>query len=1139
LKVLLPGTGSRGCSSTFSSYSKLQLIAIVVLSGLILNAQARADCEQPVGRFVDIKGSVETQVVEGADWLKANLETPLCEGSSIRVGAQSRAAINLVNDAVLRLDENTTMRLVDVSEKEEERSLLDIIKGALHSFSRKPKKLSINSPYLNGSIEGTEFVFRVTGDQSEVTVFEGTVVAANDLGSVSVSGGEAASARQGQAPQSRTVVQPRNAAQWSLYYPPILATGGDQATDVSPQLRQAAADLSVGRVDEARTTLDQLIAEDTTDAGLAFALRAVINVVQNQLEQALTDANQAVALNPDSAATYIALSYAQQAGFQINEARATLLLAVEKQPEDALAWARLAELQLMLGETQQATDAAQKAVALEPELGRTQITLGFAALAEFRTADARKAFEKAITLDSADPLPHLGLGLARISAGELEQGRSEIEVAVGLGSNNALLRAYLGKAYFEEKRAPLDREQFAIASQLDPMDPTPYLYAGIAKQTENRPVEALDDLKKSIELNDNRAVYRGRLLLDKDRAARGTSLARVYNDLGFSVLGLNEATQSLSIDPQNASAHRFLSDTYKDTPGRVETARVSELLQSQMLQEQNLNPVQPSVSSTNLNIATAGGPAAAGFNEFTPLFERNQAQLNVTGFGGTNDTGGGEAVLSGAYDAFSGSAGYFKYDTDGYRDNNDLEHEIWNVYTQWAATPTLNFQAEYSHRDTEHGDLDQNFDLDDFDSTLDTDTEEDIYRLGARYSPNANSSVLLSYIRSDTDSNVNSVPVDDIIPSIAPGIFPDGFIRVTEEEDASIDTDQFDAQYIYEGMSFNLVTGVSYSDSDADDTIESITSLEIPPFVPPTTDPPVFINADSDTIDKRVYAYTDWDIMPSVTGTIGFSYVDFESDVEAFDQLDFDEFNPKLGVRWDINDSLQARATYFKNVMPVMASKRTLEPTQVAGFNQFYDDPNATKSTRYGAALDWQPGNALAFGVELTKRELRSPVLNVNNGTIPFEDRDEWEYRGYGYWTPSDRWSLGIEAIFDKFENESDSLVSTSVPEKVTTQTFPANVTYFHPGGLFAGVTVTHIDQRVHREAISLQAEGDDSFDLTDVSIGYRLPKRRGIASLTVQNLFDKDFKYQDDSYRTFSVEPYVSGYVPETTIMGRLTLSF
>jgi len=678
VKGLLSWPVRRGYSSSFPLYSKPAILLLTALSGLFLSAEARADCEQSVGRFVDINGNVETQLVEGDDWLKANLETPLCEGSSIRVGAQSRAAINLVNDAVLRLDENTTMRLVDVNEKEEERSLLDIIKGALHSFSRKPKKLSINSPYLNGSIEGTEFVFRVSDEQSEVTVFEGTVVAANDQGSVSVSGGEAASARQGQAPQSRTVVQPRNAAQWSLYYPPILATGGDQATNVSPQLTQAAADLSVGRVDEARTTLDQLIAEDT-DAGLAYALRAVINVVQNRLERALADANQAVALNPDSAATYIALSYTQQAGFQINEARDTLLQAVAKQPEDALAWARLAELQLMLGERQQSSDAAQKAVALAPDLGRTQITLGFAALAEFRAEDARTAFEKAIALDSADPLPHLGLGLARISMGELEQGRSEIEVAVGLSSNDALLRAYLGKAYFEEKRAPLDREQFAIASQLDSMDPTPWLYEGIAMQTQNQPVEAAEALGKSVELNDNRATYRGRLLLDKDRAARGTSLARAYNDLGFEQLGVNESTKSMAVDPANASAHRFMSDSYRNVRRR-EISRVSELLQAQMLQDNNINPIQPSVSSTNLNIITAGGPAEAGFSEFTPLFERDKTQFNVSGFGGSDDTTGGEMVVSSVFDRYSFSAGAFDYDTDGFRDNNDLNHNIYNVY---------------------------------------------------------------------------------------------------------------------------------------------------------------------------------------------------------------------------------------------------------------------------------------------------------------------------------------------------------------------------------------------------------------------------------------------------------------------------
>jgi outer membrane receptor protein involved in Fe transport len=60
-----------------------------------------------------------------------------------------------------------------------------------------------------------------------------------------------------------------------------------------------------------------------------------------------------------------------------------------------------------------------------------------------------------------------------------------------------------------------------------------------------------------------------------------------------------------------------------------------------------------------------------------------------------------------------------------------------------------------------------------------------------------------------------------------------------------------------------------------------------------------------------------------------------------------------------------------------------------------------------------------------------------------------------------------------------------------------------------------------------------------DASIGYRFPKRRGIASLTVQNLTDRDFEYQDDSYREFQDDPSTGPYIPERVIMARFTLSF
>jgi len=78
---------------------------------------------------------------------------------------------------------------------------------------------------------------------------------------------------------------------------------------------------------------------------------------------------------------------------------------------------------------------------------------------------------------------------------------------------------------------------------LDPKDPTPWFYEAILKQTLGRPVEALQDLQKSVELNDNRAVNRSRLLLDQDRAARTVSLADIYRDTGFNQLAIVEARE--------------------------------------------------------------------------------------------------------------------------------------------------------------------------------------------------------------------------------------------------------------------------------------------------------------------------------------------------------------------------------------------------------------------------------------------------------------------------------------------------------------------------------------------------------------------------------------------------------------------
>ena len=450
---------------------RLPTHAILFMSGLFVpSAEAASACAQPIAELVSIEGVVEVRGASSPVAAAAELDAPICPGDLVHVGPSSRAAIAFLDsDVVLRLDQNTTLQILPPSAPA--RSLLELIKGVIHFFSRA-RGLEVRTPFVNAAVEGTEFVVRVEDDRTVVAVVDGQVSMTNDRGSLTLVGSESAEALRDGAPQ-RLTVQPRDAVQWALYYEPVHGPEPlDQIEQVPASLRdeafyvrRASARLRVGRVEEARADLDQALSL-SPGSGEAHALRAVIAVAQNDHEKALSEGREAVALSPDSAAAKIALSYALQATFELEAARDTLQKAVEGKPEDGLAWARLSELWLSLGDLDRAVEAAERATAVEPDLARTQTVLGFAALARMDITAARTAFEKAIEQDPGDPLPRLGLGLATIRRGELQAGRRDIEIAAALDPDNALVRSYLGKAYYEEKRDGLAASQYELAKSL-------------------------------------------------------------------------------------------------------------------------------------------------------------------------------------------------------------------------------------------------------------------------------------------------------------------------------------------------------------------------------------------------------------------------------------------------------------------------------------------------------------------------------------------------------------------------------------------------------------------------------------------------------------------------------------------------
>jgi hypothetical protein len=585
-----------------------------------------------------------------------------------------------------------------------------------------------------------------------------------------------------------------------------------------------------------------------------------------------------------------------------------------------------------------------------------------------------------------------------------------------------------------------------------------------------------------------------------------------------------------------------------------------------MLQDNNINPVQPSVSSTNLNIITAGGPGSAGFSEFTPLFERDKTQFNISGFGGNKSTSGGEMVVSSVFDRYSVSAGAFDYDTNGFRDNNNLHHEIYNVFGQAAISPKLNVQVEFGHRKSDSGDLAQNFGEDDFDPNFDRDFDEKSGRFGLRYTPNPRSNLLFSAIYSDrdqdTDTDAQSIAEDAVVglvigPPFVPNPFPPPpFIPTTTEVtgDVAFDTSsvtstheisrQFETQHLYQGEFLNTIVGVTHAEIDQKFRVTTNLSI-MPPTLAPGTIPvvPSVSITDKSKIkptirDTRGYAYGNFNLPTEVTWTLGMSYHDYDED-----DINFGRFNPKLGVKWAVTDSLQLRAAWFKVVKPALASNRTLEPTQLAGFNQFFDDTNATRSERAAIAADWKVNQDVYLGTELSRRELKTPEFsiteqNARDWDVSYMNWDEWTHRAYVYWTPADRWGFSAEVVYDKFEGDSSTAISNQ-PHKVRTYSVPLQIQYFHPNGFFAAIGTTYVEQKVDRTAVATYEDGKSDFSVYDASIGYRFPKRMGVASLSVQNLTDKEFEYQDDSFREFQDEPSTGPYIPERTVMGRFTLSF
>ena len=623
----------------------------------------------------------------------------------------------------------------------------------------------------------------------------------------------------------------------------------------------------------------------------------------------------------------------------------------------------------------------------------------------------------------------------------------------------------------------------------------------------------LDELREAIARNDNRAPFRSRLLLEQDHSTLGVSFGRIYDDLGFEQAGRTEAAKALAVAPASAEAHRFLADLELTRP-RLEAARLSELLQSQLLQSVGFNLIQPSLSTPGLNLVAPRGPAAVTFNEFTPLFQGDGLHAIVSGLAGNHDTWGQEATAAAVRGRTSLSVGQLFYRSNGFRKNFDLQDKVVDVLAQAQLTEWVQVQAGYQRRRSRVGDRELKQDLDSLNDTINTDIRGDLFRFGVQLTPTPRQTTLFSLLYDDRERNALS----DETPR--GGFFEDG------ERNASAVTMEGKHIALFDWGS--LVSGGSVTHVDDRNRIcfSGRCDGELNDFGESNV---TKIDDDQNAYELygQVTRHFAWDVDLILRG--GYDRVDGE-------KSNTDGLTPGIGLIWAPKPGVTMRAAAARTIKRPFVAGQTLRPTQLAGFNTLFDDIDGVHSDSVGLAFDYELSANLRVGAEVVRRWLRGR-LNIETDAgmvVRVDDQREDAANVYMNWTPTDRWAVSLGVTHETYRAKERDTTDEAV--RLSSWLPSASVRYFHPRGWFGGVGTVLARQGVDRS--DPDVTDSDEAALVDAFVGFRLPRRLGLVSLEANNLFDQRLNWQDDTFRS-SQEELRPQFLPARSLIARLTLNW
>jgi Flp pilus assembly protein TadD len=967
-------------------------LAWTCLAVLFTSSALRGQTPEPGPRdavLLTLSGAVEVAPAGTTNFAPGHPGQTLRLGDQVRSGPASRASIRLSDKSVLRLYELTTLE-IKPPQQADHNDVIDVKSGATYFFNRdKPQETQFQTPSASGAIRGTEFNLVVKEDgTTELTLLDGQVDLTNEQGSVQLKSGEQGTVEKGQKPRKTAVINAVNIIQWTLYYPAVLDAdelempadlqqtlapsldayrSGDplQALAKFPADRPAASDtervyhaallLAAGEVDQARTLLRDS-AQEPRPAALAAALQEMIASVKGELWTRTA---------PRTLATeWLAGSYAAQSRRDLGQALEMARDAAAKSPKFGFALERLAEMEFSFGHTDQALDALRKSLAVSPRNAQALALEGFVVSAQNKITQARGYFDQAVALDGNLANGWLGRGLTRIKSADVDGGRQDLETAASLEPTRAFLRSYLGKAWSLDKpfqygwNSTLAVKELGRAEELDPNDPTAWLYSALLNDQRDCINQALADLERSQDLNNNRAVFRSKFLLDQDAAVRSANLALIYEDAGFSDVAVREATRAVESDYANYSAHLFLSESYdalidpKKFNVRYEAPWESELLLADLLAPVGAGVVSPNISQ----------------QEYSRMFEADglgvSSKTTYSSQGAWLETASQYGVMGNL--AYSLDSYY--YTDPGFRPNNDFENSDFSAIVKDQIDSKDSAFLQLERTENTSGDNQQYYnDYTQYDPNIRSHEVEDpnvVAGYHRHWSPGNDTLLIYRNLQDTYTLNDPALPITtSVFGAPAAQSYP------TTYRDQS-ELNSVELQHIYQTESQRLILGGRYQVEDHQTSDDVVNTFIVPTAVSQA-------NLQTEFTRLALYSYYQLTLFDDLRLTAGAAYdrmrfpVNILSPPIVATEERHERVSPKAGIDWTPTDNTRLRAAYTRSMAGLVNDSSTLiEPSEVAGFNQTYRTllekltAPGTQFETWGAGLDHKFPTRTYFNVE-------------------------------------------------------------------------------------------------------------------------------------------------------------------------------